>query len=306
MAADDITRNKAGKILKEPRAPSVASLRDYTTKSYPRYDVDIHSTWKLRDIPSGDIIQKDMMGYPLWIDEWTTAEEIPTNCRIDDFTLARLIDARKTANFYHERWPVEFDGKKMVKAVRMPLGFAAKMWVNKGDKDRHGDAAPEAGWYYKWYRGLHLLCGEEGINQYKHRPSHQDMMKDTWYFDLDYKCMYQDDEHGDEETEEVMGRIGSKAVAALVPIQKGAAGSRKGKEKEGSRKGKEKDIVKLGETRSMEPKGERSVEPEKTEGETPRKAYKPMKSKAIVDSEDGYTADDEGEDTQSKTSIFAT
>ena len=271
------------------------------------YNADIHSTWSARDIPSGDIILKDLIGYPLWVNEYTKADEIPTNCRIDDYTAAKLIDEGKSATFYHSRWPVEFDVKKMVKAVRMPLGFAAKMWVNPGDKDRHGEAAPECGWYYKWYRGLHLLCGEEGIHQYKHRPSHEDALKDIWYFDLGHKCIiYQENERGDEETRQVTGVIGSQAVAAIVPIDSVASGtpatatsSRKGKRKEDSRQGK-------GHQDSGKPKGEKRVKPEKVESETPRKGqrlllgptkpdYKPMKSKAIVDTDDERDTDDEEE-----------
>ena len=42
----------------------------------------------------------------------------------------------------------------MVKASRMPLGYAAKMYIQVGDIDRNGRAATQAGWYYKWYRGL--------------------------------------------------------------------------------------------------------------------------------------------------------
>ena len=38
-------------------------------------------------------------------------------------------------------------------------------------------------------------------------------MKATWSFDLEYNCLYQDGEHGEDETEDVLQRIGSKAVA---------------------------------------------------------------------------------------------
>ena len=40
--------------------------------------------------------------------------------------------------------------------------------VNVGDTDRQGNVDTEQGWYYKWYRGIHLLCGEEGLDRYKH------------------------------------------------------------------------------------------------------------------------------------------
>ena len=53
------------------------------------------------------------------------------------------------AKYYHSRWPVEFDSKKNIKASQMPLGYAAKMWVNAGDVDRHGKPASSDGWYCK-------------------------------------------------------------------------------------------------------------------------------------------------------------
>ena len=59
----------------------------------------------------------------------------------------------------------------------MPVGFSAKMLVNKGDKDHHGKEASKAGWYYRWFRGVHILCGEEGLNLYKYRPLYEDALK---------------------------------------------------------------------------------------------------------------------------------
>ena len=57
---------------------------------------------------------------------------------------------------------MEFDQKKMIKASRMSLGFAAKMLIAISDLDRNGNPATEAGYYYNWYAGIHLLCNEEG------------------------------------------------------------------------------------------------------------------------------------------------
>lgn len=100
----------------------------------------------------------------------------------------------------------------------MPLGYAAKMYVSQGAVDRNGEIATQDGWYYKWYRGLHLLCGEEGINKYQHRPSHEDPLPETWHYDVNFRCVYQEDELEAEETEEVEGRIGSRPVSAVIPI----------------------------------------------------------------------------------------
>lgn len=49
----------------------------------------------------------------------------------------------------------------------MPLGFAARMRVNRGDRHRHGVGATRDSWYRKWYCGLHLLCGEERVDKYR-------------------------------------------------------------------------------------------------------------------------------------------
>ena len=56
----------------------------------------------------------------------------------------------------------------------MPLGFAAEIYVSKGDEDRLKRKATEdqEGYHYKRYFGIHMLCGEEGLRYYKHCPSH--------------------------------------------------------------------------------------------------------------------------------------
>ena len=110
----------------------------------------------------------------------------------------------------------------------MPLGYAAKMHASRGDRDHWGriKTTEQEGWYYKWYRGLHLLCGEEGWAQYKHCPSFEDRLANTWYFDLDFPCVYQDDERGEEETEGVEDSIGAHPVDAIIPIDRSASGKR--------------------------------------------------------------------------------
>ena len=51
----------------------------------------------------------------------------------------------------------------------MPLGYAAKIQIAIGDIDRNGVETVEKVWYYKWYRGLHCLCGLEWKDLYKQR-----------------------------------------------------------------------------------------------------------------------------------------
>ena len=225
------------------------------------YDKDIHSSYLAPDVNPGDILMRDYKGYPLWVHEYTKLDDVPTNCRIDDLTISKLIDEGKPAKFYNSNWPIEFDKKKMIKSARMPLGFAAKMHVNKGDKDRHGNLATEPGWYYKWFRGIHILCGEEGVDNYKHRPSHEDAMPNTWYFDLNFKCIFQDAERGDNETGDVIQRIGSELVAAVIAIRKSNSGTRKGKGKESLKPEEKKGVKPEGKKGVSQQKG--SVKPQK-------------------------------------------
>ena len=100
----------------------------------------------------------------------------------------------------------------MIKARRMPLGFAAKIYVQVGDIDRNGHAATQAGWYYKWYRGIRLLCGLEGQGEYKHRPDWERELSNTWYFDQDICCVFQEEEHGPLAREQFDSMIGTEAV----------------------------------------------------------------------------------------------
>lgn len=96
--------------------------------------------------------------------------------RLDDLNVAIVIESgelgRKPRN---ENWKAEFDIKGMVRGLRVPLGHAAKEFKKKGDVDIDGNVLRDAdeGWYYLWYRGLHLLCGQEGSvgKIYLKRPS---------------------------------------------------------------------------------------------------------------------------------------
>ena len=82
-------------------------------------------------------LHKDFKGYPLWVEGFISADDVPVNARIDDYTIAKLIDAGKNGKRLNGDWPVEFDQKKNIKAMRMPLGSAAKMFVAEGDLDRY-------------------------------------------------------------------------------------------------------------------------------------------------------------------------
>ena len=201
LKTDMKRRNSKGKLLKESRYPSTESRKRYTTRAYPPYDPDEHD--HLVRPSKTNLIMKDMEGYPLWMEPFGNPELISTACRLDDLTIANLIDYGLETKTLNERWPVEFDQKGNIRALRMPLGFAAKMYVSAGERDRNGNVATgdDEGWYYRWYRGIHLLCGDESLDKYRHRPSHEDRMPDTWYFDLEFKCYIQDLERSKEEAD---------------------------------------------------------------------------------------------------------
>lgn len=88
--------------------------------------------------------------------------EIPTSgVRIDDLTISRVINFNQadtgrlstlSAKTLNKNWPADFDREGMIRATRMPLGYAAKMWVNVGDTDVEGRVVSKGqeGWYYKW------------------------------------------------------------------------------------------------------------------------------------------------------------
>ena len=61
----------------------------------------------------------------------------------------------------------------MVRATRVPLGNAAKVWKVKGDKDIDDKEIKKSGWYYIWYADIHQLPGDEGFMGYTIRPTHE-------------------------------------------------------------------------------------------------------------------------------------
>ena len=61
----------------------------------------------------------------------------------------------------------------MIRATRVPLGRAAKRWVNRGERDVDEKLVEQAGWYYLSWGGIHTLMGKEGLDadRYWIRPS---------------------------------------------------------------------------------------------------------------------------------------
>ena len=175
-----------------------AQSKQYLTAYYIKYDAHKHSGLRAPTQSGRELSMSSWAGYPLYAEDVGEISGIPKGCRLDDRTLAVVIEKSGSTKkrSLNAKWPTEFDTNDMIKARRMPLGFAAKMYVNEGDLDRNGDAATRAGWYYKWFRGLHLLCGLEGQEQYLHRPVWEFKLKNTWYFDKNFRCVYQEDERG--------------------------------------------------------------------------------------------------------------
>lgn len=92
-------------------------------------------------------------------------------------------------------WPAEFDNKFMVRATRLPLGYAWKIFVKAGDRDCNGIEADAdaAGYYYGWWRGLHPLVGKEGLDAriYQIRPPYEEFKAPgmTWF--VESRCVVQ-------------------------------------------------------------------------------------------------------------------
>lgn len=136
--------SKRGKALNEPRRPSTKSM-EYTTAYYFAHDLVMHCHLTPPDRVGRELLQSSWVGYPLFTEATNDIGTIPIYCRLDDLTLAKLIDSQQTKESLHANWQTEFDCAGMIKARRMPLGFAAKMWVNVGDMDRDGSPATQAG-----------------------------------------------------------------------------------------------------------------------------------------------------------------
>lgn len=90
----------------------------------------------------------------------------------------------------------------MIRATRIPLGLAARMTVKVGGKDIDGDEVKEGeeGWYFKWWRGLYCLMGDEGYKKGMClvRPSFESFRCEGWTFKKAFKAVIQAEE-GEEE-----------------------------------------------------------------------------------------------------------
>ncbi len=146
-------------------------------------------------------------------------DKVPTiGLRLDDLTVARLLGSERTQRYLNQNYIAEFDTKGMIRAERFPLGRAFKIEAQTGDKDIDGNEieAGEAGFYYGWWRGLHMLPGKEGAHLYMTRPSGEDPRCDGFAFKKAYRAIVQmpngaepfegDNDHLDR-AEQISGRV---------------------------------------------------------------------------------------------------
>lgn len=163
----------------------------FNTQHYTRYDAANPNAGALvEETTKGDFSIYD--GYTLVIGENRVDDRlfVPLHgVRVDDYTIFMLISKLPRAHLAN--WKADFDTKGMVKSRRYPLGVAAKEYCKVGRVDRNGKKVQKgkAGWYYLWYKGIHLLCGDEGRDKYKIRPSFEDESDCVFEFDRNYRAV---------------------------------------------------------------------------------------------------------------------
>ena len=166
-----------GKAVTGVARPPTAGYLKYNMEHYKLYDPTAKNVGGHRE----DSFNKfgDFDSYTLFmIPTCRTASSVPDKgIRLDDLTVALV----GTEGYSNEKlvsaWRAEFDEKGMVRASRVPLGHAAKVFCKEGDVDLDGHilSKGEEGWYYQWYKGLQLLCGQEGLKagRYLQRPARE-------------------------------------------------------------------------------------------------------------------------------------
>ncbi len=63
------------------------------------------------------------------------------------------------------------------------------------------------------------LCGLEGQGEYQHRPDWEYQWTDTWYFDKDYRCLYQEEERGARAQDQFDSVIGSQVIESSFSVR---------------------------------------------------------------------------------------
>ena len=125
----------------------------------------------------------------------TNIASIPKHgVRLDDMTIYFVLQAYFNKQIkksdISRYWLADFDQQGMVRATRYPLGNPAKVYVPEGSEDGKGVKVAVGGWYYRWYGNIHVLCGEEGADDYLVRPSFEKLEK-GFTFRVDWRCKVQ-------------------------------------------------------------------------------------------------------------------
>ena len=157
------------------KKPSNGMLQ-YDTSKYPLYDPQTKEVGE--HIVGAHTSFKQYDNHTLFVLPGVDVEDVPTRgVRLDDNTVA-LVIGKCSKKALNENWKAEFDMAGMTRGLRVPLGHAAKVFKNVGDKDLEGHILSEGeeGYYYLWHKGLHLLCGKEGLDGgiYKKRPAFEE------------------------------------------------------------------------------------------------------------------------------------
>lgn len=125
----------------------------------------------------------------------TSIDDIPKHgVRLDDMTIYFVFQAYSNKLIkkldFSRYWPADFDKACMIRATRYPLGNAAKVYVPEGSEDGKGVKIRIGGWHYRWYGNIHVLCGEEGADEYLIRPSYE-KLEAGFTFRADWRCKVQ-------------------------------------------------------------------------------------------------------------------
>ena len=171
----DVRAPKKRQVTGTAKKPSIG-MSQYGTSKYALYDPQTKEVGE--HIVGAHTSFKQYDDHTLFVLPGVDVKDLPTRgVRLDDNTVALVIGkySRKVLN---ENWKAEFDIRGMTRGLRVPLGHAAKLFKNVGDKDLEGNVlgVGEEGYYYLWHKGLHLLCGKEGLDGgvYTKRPAFEE------------------------------------------------------------------------------------------------------------------------------------
>ena len=208
----------------KPRLPTPTLLR-YSTSHYTLYDPTIHKNRCTAFERFSSYDQYD--GYLLYSNpNLHDIKQIPRGgVRLDDMAIAAVL-MKCNVKKLRFGWPGDFDHKGLPRATRVSLGLAAKFWKKEGDVDMNGHVLTKAeeGYYDKWWRNVHCLCGKEGLDpgMYLIRPSEQTLGPKSFGFKVSSRAVIQREEgdvegEGAEETEEEEGEDEEKGGEGEEP-----------------------------------------------------------------------------------------